>query len=132
MSNSLGEKIRRLRKEKDLTIEQLAEQTDSSKGYIWELENHDTRKPSAEKLIKIAAILNVDIEFLQKKLNVEVLEKAREVYKNGKYDLKKAMLKMFNNVGGWTTVADIIIGTIDENESIRNLSLTAFAFHICK
>lgn len=64
MSNSLGEKIRRLRKEKDLTIEQLAEQTDSSKGYIWELENHDTRKPSAEKLIKIAAILNVDTEFL--------------------------------------------------------------------
>ena len=64
MSNSLGEKIRRLRKEKDLTIEQLAEQTDSSKGYIWELENRDTRKPSAEKLIKIAAILNVDTEFL--------------------------------------------------------------------
>lgn len=64
MSNSLGEKIRRLRKEKDLTIEQLADQTDSSKGYIWELENRDTRKPSAEKLIKIAAILNVDIEFL--------------------------------------------------------------------
>lgn len=64
MSNSLGEKIRRLRKEKALTIEQLAEQTDSSKGYIWELENSDTRKPSAEKLIKIAVILNVDIEFL--------------------------------------------------------------------
>ncbi len=62
--NSLGEKIRRLRKEKGLTIEQLAEQTDSSKGYIWELENRDTRKPSAEKLVKIAAILNVDIEFL--------------------------------------------------------------------
>ena len=64
MSNSLGEKIRRLRKEKALTIKQLADQTDSSKGYIWELENRDTRKPSAEKLIKIAAILNVDIEFL--------------------------------------------------------------------
>jgi transcriptional regulator with XRE-family HTH domain len=64
MSNSLGEKIRRLRKEKDLTLEQLAEQTDSSKGYIWELENRDTLKPSAEKLVKIAVILNVNIEFL--------------------------------------------------------------------
>ena len=64
MSNSLGEKIHRLRKAKGLTIEQLAEQTDSSKGYIWELENRDTRKPSAEKLVKIAVILNVNIEFL--------------------------------------------------------------------
>ena len=62
--NSLGEKIRRLRKEKGLTIEQLAEQADSGKGYIWELENHGNRKPSAEKLVKIAVILNVDIEFL--------------------------------------------------------------------
>ena len=72
---------------------------------------------------EIIGIRNVAIEFLQKKLNTEVLEKAREIYKNGKFDLKKAMLKMFNNIGGWTTVADFIIGTIDENENIRNLSL---------
>ena len=68
-------------------------------------------------------IRNVAIEFLQKKLNFEILEKAREIYLNGNYDLKKAMLKMFSNIGGWTTLADIIIGSIDENENIRNLSL---------
>ena len=62
--NSLGEKIRRLRKEKGFTLEQLAEQTDSCKGYIWELESRDTRKPSAEKLMKIAGALNVTTEFL--------------------------------------------------------------------
>ena len=28
-----------------------------------------------------------------------------------------------DNIGGWTTLADIIIGSIDENENIRNLSL---------
>ncbi len=64
MSNTLGDKIRNLRKAKNLTLEQLAEQTDSSKGYIWELENRDTRKPSAEKLLKIAEVLGVTAEFL--------------------------------------------------------------------
>jgi transcriptional regulator with XRE-family HTH domain len=64
VSSRLGDKIRELRKAKELTLEQLAEQTDSSKGYIWELENRDTRKPSAEKLMKIAEVLGVTTEFL--------------------------------------------------------------------
>jgi hypothetical protein len=45
----LGDKIRALRKQKKLSLEQLAELTDSSKSYIWELENKDDPKPSAEK-----------------------------------------------------------------------------------
>lgn len=61
---SLGDKIRLLRKQKGLTLEQLAEKTDSSKGYIWELENRDTKNPSAEKLRKIADVLSVTPEFL--------------------------------------------------------------------
>ena len=64
VSTSLGSKIRQLRKEKDLTLEQLAEKTDSSKGYIWELENRETKKPSAEKLQKIADVLGVTTVFL--------------------------------------------------------------------
>ena len=64
MSNNLGEKIRELRKAKELTLERLAEKTDSSKGYIWELENRGTRKPSAEKLLKIAEALGVTTEYL--------------------------------------------------------------------
>ena len=64
MANALGDKIRKLRKDKGLTLEQLAQKTESSKGYIWELENRDTRKPSAEKLMKIAKVLDVTTEFL--------------------------------------------------------------------
>lgn len=45
-------------------LEELAEKTGSSKGYIWELENRDTRKPSAEKPLKIAEVLGVTMEFL--------------------------------------------------------------------
>jgi transcriptional regulator with XRE-family HTH domain len=61
---SLGDKIRMLRKNLGLTLEQLAEKTDSSKGYIWELENRDTKSPSADKLQKIAEALSTTAEFL--------------------------------------------------------------------
>ena len=64
MSNALGDKIRRLRKDLGLTLDELARQTDSSKGYIWELENRDTRNPSSEKLMKIAEILQTSTDFL--------------------------------------------------------------------
>lgn len=64
MSTSLGEKIRRLRKEKGLTLEKLAELADSSKSYIWELENKNPPRPSAEKIAKIGAVLGVTAEYL--------------------------------------------------------------------
>ena len=64
VSSLLGEKIRTLRKQKKLSLDQLAELTDSSKSYIWELENKDDPNPSAEKIGKIATVLEVTTEFL--------------------------------------------------------------------
>lgn len=62
--NPLGDRIRNLRKAKGLTLDQLAEQSGSSKSYIWELENKSPPRPSAEKLSKIADKLGTTIEFL--------------------------------------------------------------------
>lgn len=64
MPSPLGEKIRALRKQKKLSLEQLADLTESSKSYIWELENKEDPKPSAEKISKIATVLDVTTEFL--------------------------------------------------------------------
>ncbi len=64
MSTALGDKINKLRKEKGLTLDQLGERTGSSKSYIWELENKNPPRPSADKLSKIAAQLGVTIEYL--------------------------------------------------------------------
>lgn len=64
MINVLGEKIRYLRKERKLTLDKLAELSGSSKSYIWELENKNPPRPSAEKLSKIAEQLGVTIEYL--------------------------------------------------------------------
>jgi transcriptional regulator with XRE-family HTH domain len=64
MATALGAKIQKLRKEKGLTLEKLAELADSSKSYIWELENKDVPRPSADKLSKIATQLGVTLEYL--------------------------------------------------------------------
>lgn len=61
---ALGAKIRELRDKKGYTLEKLAELSDSSKSYIWELENKAPPRPSAEKLSKIAHNLGVTIEYL--------------------------------------------------------------------
>lgn len=64
MSTTLGEKIRQLRKEKGHTLDKLAELTDSSKSYIWELENKNPPRPSADKIAKIAGALGVTVDYL--------------------------------------------------------------------
>ncbi len=64
MSATLGEKIYELRTKKGFTLGKLAEETNSSKSYIWELENKNPPRPSAEKLAKIADKLGVDVEYL--------------------------------------------------------------------
>jgi HEAT repeat protein len=65
---------------------------------------------------------NVIIEFLSDIPRQEVLTKAKSIYETGNYDLKKSMLKLFNKVGGWSSIPDLMIGTIDENENIRQLA----------
>jgi transcriptional regulator with XRE-family HTH domain len=62
--SALGDKIRELRKKKGYTLEKLAELSESSKSYIWELENKNPPRPSAEKIAKIASTLGVTAEYL--------------------------------------------------------------------
>ncbi|MBY4614531.1 MULTISPECIES: helix-turn-helix domain-containing protein [Rhizobium] len=61
---TFGKRIKELRTAKGLTLDQLATATASSKSYIWELENKDPPRPSAEKLADIAAVLGVTTDYL--------------------------------------------------------------------
>lgn len=76
---SLGDKLRQCRQEKGYSLDKLAEITGSSKSYLWELENRDERKPSAEKLTAVAAALGVTADYL---LDEDVTEPDDEVLKN--------------------------------------------------
>lgn len=59
-----GTRIKELRTEKKMTLDQLAKVTSSSKSYIWELENKNPPRPSAEKLSVIAKALGVTVDYL--------------------------------------------------------------------
>ncbi len=61
---TFGKRIKELRTQKGKTLDQLASETASSKSYIWELENKDPPRPSAEKLATIAAALGVTTDYL--------------------------------------------------------------------
>lgn len=61
---SFGNKIKDLRTSAGMTLDQLAQATGSSKSYIWELENKNPPRPSAEKLSAIAAALGVTVDYL--------------------------------------------------------------------
>jgi transcriptional regulator with XRE-family HTH domain len=61
---TLGYKIRTLRKKAGLTLEQFAEQIGASKSSVWELENKEKARPSAERVHEVAKILGVTPEFL--------------------------------------------------------------------
>jgi HEAT repeat protein len=104
-----GTKIK-IRKTAFLALKQL----DNDKAYDFALQNLDS---------EYIGIRNIIIEYFSNTATNEVLQKAREIYVNGQYELKKSMLKLFSKVGKWTTIADIMMGTIDENENIRQLSL---------
>lgn len=64
VQGKFGARIKALRTEKKLTLDQLAELSGSSKSYIWELENKDPPRPSAEKLAEIAKALGVTADYL--------------------------------------------------------------------
>lgn len=59
MATRLGEKLKELRKQKGLTLEKLADMAGLSKSYLWELENRESQRPSAEKLTALADVLGM-------------------------------------------------------------------------
>lgn len=64
MTTPMGDRIRQRRKEKGFTLDQLATKSKCTKGYIWELENKNPPRPSAEKLAAIASALDTTVDVL--------------------------------------------------------------------
>jgi len=61
---SIGEKIRSLRKALGMTLDEFATEIGASKSSVWELENKETVRPSADRINAVARALNVTPEFL--------------------------------------------------------------------
>ena len=101
MSTALGEKIQKLRKEKGFTLEQLADLAGSSKSYIWELENKNPPRPSADKISKIAEQLGVTTDYLigqeERIIEADAIDKMfYRKYRKMDPDVKKKIRKMID------------------------------------
>jgi transcriptional regulator with XRE-family HTH domain len=104
VANVLGAKIKELRKEKALTLEQLAEKIGSGKSYIWEIENKGVKRPSAEKLAAIAKALDVTTDYLIDDTQTEVsddLEKEVFYRKLGQLD-KGDQDRIMDMIDAWS------------------------------
>lgn len=96
---SVGDKIKSLRKQKGLTLEQLGDLTSSSKSYIWALENKNPPRPSADKIQRIADALGVTPAFLlnqeactspeEEVLDQAFFRKFQKMDKNAKHAIRK-------------------------------------------
>jgi transcriptional regulator with XRE-family HTH domain len=64
MADKFGKRIKELRIAKGMTLDDLAKATNSAKSYVWELENKDPPRPSADKLSAIAKALDVTVDYL--------------------------------------------------------------------
>lgn len=97
MTTTIGSKINTLRKAKGYTLDELADLAESSKSYIWELENKNPPRPSAEKLAKIAKALGVTLDYF---IGDEVTEEDAtdqmfyRKYRQMKPDVKEKVRKM--------------------------------------
>ena len=60
----LSKKLKKARENKSLTLEQLAKKVDSSKSYIWQIENERKNKPSFDIVVKISKILGITLDYL--------------------------------------------------------------------
>jgi transcriptional regulator with XRE-family HTH domain len=78
VAETLRDRIKALRKNAKLTLDQLAPQAGLSKSYLWELENRDLPRPSGEKLAGLAKALNVTVDYLLGGDPAENLEAAED------------------------------------------------------
>ncbi|GKQ53570.1 helix-turn-helix domain-containing protein [Bradyrhizobium sp. Ce-3] len=78
MAETIRDRIKALRKKEKLTLDQAAEQAGLSKSYLWELENRDLPRPSADKLAGLARAYNVTVDYLFGGDPAENLESAED------------------------------------------------------
>lgn len=61
---TLPQRIRNLRTEQKLTLEELAKKAKISKPYLWQLENKAGKSPSGEILLRLATALGITVGYL--------------------------------------------------------------------
>lgn len=97
----LGDNIRKIRKEKKISINKLSELTGISLGYISDLENNKATNPSVDKLNLIANVLNVnvdaffkdDIDMWDSTIDTTQLKEEVKMFETGEFKTPEAAMQ---------------------------------------
>jgi len=84
---------------------------DSAKNYALALLAHGSTK-----------VRNKAVETLAKSNESQILERIRDIYTQGGHEIKRTVLTLFNRIGGWNIIGDLLLALTDENISIQNLA----------
>lgn len=77
---NLGDRIRTLRDQRELTQGQLAQGSSVSQGYLSQLENGEVKNPSAAVLLRVAQAVNVDPDELFEAAGYPTVRTLRATY----------------------------------------------------
>ncbi|CAG9613438.1 HTH-type transcriptional regulator SinR [Bacillus rhizoplanae] len=87
----IGKNIYRFRKNRGLTLSELAERAGISKSYLSNIERNINQNPSIQVMEKIALVLEADLNtLLETKINVEKKQQIEREWIDFVYELKKA------------------------------------------
>ena len=105
----IGDRVKRIRLEKNLSMSELADKAGVAKSYLSSLERNLQSNPSIQFLDKISTVLNVPVDSLlhdepnTDKLDAEWLEIVEEAMKSG---VTKAQFKEFIEFNKWRLKQD--------------------------
>ena len=77
---NLGDRIRKLRDQRELTQGQLAQSSSVSQGYLSQLENGEVKNPSAAVLLRVAQAVDVDPDDLFEAAGYPTVRTLRATY----------------------------------------------------
>ncbi|MGF9965388.1 helix-turn-helix domain-containing protein [Bacillus rhizoplanae] len=87
----IGKNIYQFRKNRGLTLSELAERARISKSYLSNIERNINQNPSIQVMEKIALVLEADLNtLLETKTNVETKQQIEREWIDFVYELKKA------------------------------------------
>lgn len=101
----IGDRVKRIRLERNLSMSELAEKAGVAKSYLSSLERNLQSNPSIQFLDKISAVLNVSVDSLlhDEPLDEEWLEIVEEAMKSG---VTKEQFKEFIEYNKWKLKKD--------------------------
>ena len=88
----LGDRIRKLRDQRELTQGQLAQSSAVSQGYLSQLENGEVKNPSAAVLLRVAQAVDVDPDELFEAAGYPTVRTLRATYERYESTIDEELL----------------------------------------